>query len=76
MIADIFLWSNAQVTAFDEGGRQLPDYQGRLGLVLEKVLADAPPGARFHVGDWRNGTAQTTRGCFECWREVVRAPGP
>jgi hypothetical protein len=76
MIAEVTLWANGMVTASDGNGRQLPDYQGRLDLVLEKVLADAPPGAKFFVGDWWHGTVPTSRGCFECWREVVRAPGP
>jgi hypothetical protein len=76
VIASVTLWSNGMVTALDRDGRQLPDYQGRLDLVLEKVLADAPPEARFFVGVWGAGQVETTRQCIECWREVVRAPGP
>jgi hypothetical protein len=76
MIADVILWSNGQVMAFDRDGRQLPEYRGRLDHVLEKILADASPGTKFFVGDWHRGRVQTTRQCFECWREVVRTPGP
>jgi hypothetical protein len=75
MIARVFLWSNGTVTARDRGGQHLPDYEGRLDIILEKVLADAPPGTRFFVGDWHNGTVETTRDCFACWRAVVRPPG-
>jgi hypothetical protein len=72
MIASVILWSNGTVAVFDKDGRQLPDYQGRLDAVLEKVLADAPPGTRFFVGDWRNGMVETTRECLACWRAIVR----
>jgi hypothetical protein len=74
VIASVTLWSNANVTVLDPDGRQLPEYQGRIDAVLEKVLADAPPEARFFVGVWGAGQIETTRGCFECWREVVRRP--
>jgi hypothetical protein len=75
MIADIVLMSNGQLLAFDEGGKQLPEYQGRLDAVLEKALADAPPAARFFVGDWHNGWVETTRQCIECWLGVLAGKG-
>jgi hypothetical protein len=53
MIVGVILWTNGTVTAFDRDGRQMPEYQGRLDHVLEKILADTPPEARFHVGAWR-----------------------
>jgi hypothetical protein len=75
MIAEVILWSNATVMVFDPEGRHLPGYQGRFDRVLERVLADAPPGTRFRIGAWGGGMLNTTRECFACWREVVRAPG-
>ena len=75
MIANVFLWSNGMVTACDQDGHQLPEYQGRLDHVLDKVLADAPPDTRFRIGAWGGGVLDTTGECFECWREVIRTPG-
>jgi hypothetical protein len=46
------------VMVFDEGGEQIPGYQGQYKLVRENILIDALLGALFmhdfaHTGGWR-----------------------
>jgi hypothetical protein len=46
------------VMVFDEGGEQIPGYQGQYKRVMENILIDAPLGALFmhgfaHTGGWR-----------------------
>ena len=52
MIHDVIKLSNDIVMVFDEKGEQMPEYQGRYGEVRDKILADAPPSAKFFHGVW------------------------
>jgi len=45
-------FSNGMVMVFDENGEQMPEYQGRYEEVKDKILADAPQGARFFRAVW------------------------
>ena len=47
MIRNIIRMQNHHVMVFDESGEQLPRYQGEYKRVKEKILRDAPSGARF-----------------------------
>jgi hypothetical protein len=61
MIDRVYLWSNGMVMTFDEKGDQMPDYQGRLPAVRDRILADAPDSAEFVIGQWRGSTRKATR---------------
>lgn len=50
MIAEVILWQNGVVMVQDEHGKQMPDYQGRVEDVAEKVLKDAPRSVNFQLG--------------------------
>ena len=53
MINDVIKFSNGIVIVFDEKGEQLREYQGRYEEVRDKIVADAPQGARFFHGVWK-----------------------
>jgi hypothetical protein len=36
------------VMVFNENGEQIPEYQGRYAEVKDKIVSDAPAGARFN----------------------------
>ena len=52
MLDYVIKFHNGMVIVFDEEGEQLPEYQGKYEEVKDKILADAPPGARFFRGLW------------------------
>jgi len=52
MVDHVIKFSNGMVMVFDEKGEQLPEYQGRYEEVKDKILADAPPSARFFRDVW------------------------
>lgn len=52
MIDSVYLWQNGMVMVFDEVGDQIPEYQGPLPKVRDSILADAPCGAVFVIGEW------------------------
>lgn len=52
MIDHVIKFSNGMVIVFDEKGEQLPEYQGRYEEAKDKILADAPPSARFFNAEW------------------------
>lgn len=58
MIRTVIRSRNNMVMVFDEGGEQIPGYQGQYKRVMENILIDAPLGALFmhgfaHTGGWR-----------------------
>ena len=52
MIQEVVKFKNGMVVVFDEGGEQVPQYQGRYEEVRAKILAHAPKGAKFFHGIW------------------------
>ena len=52
-IASVYLWQNGLVMVFDQYGEQMPAYQGRYIDVRALILRDAPAGAKFTGGTWR-----------------------
>lgn len=66
MIKTAIWWANGMVIVFDEKGNQLPEYQGKIGDVRDKILADAPADAVLCVGDWQTG--ETARVNRQIWR--------
>lgn len=61
MINKVIFWSNGMVMVFDENGQQLPDYQGKTGENLSKILKDAPPSCKFQEGNWNQGWLRDAR---------------
>lgn len=53
MINDVIKFSNGIVMVFNKEGEQLLEYQGRYEEVRDKILADAPPSARFFHAGWK-----------------------
>lgn len=49
MINQVIKFQNDMVMVFDEGGEQMPQYQGRYKNVKVKILADAPEEAEFFM---------------------------
>ena len=47
MIRNVIRMQNDHVLVFDESGEQLSQYQGEYKRVKDKILRDAPAGARF-----------------------------
>ena len=56
-ITHVYLWQNGMVTAFDQHGQQMPDYQGPVEEVEAKIKAvyDGP----WHGGNWQTGKTWT-----------------
>ena len=52
MIDYVVKFPNGIVIVFDEKGEQIPEYQGRYEEFRDKILADAPPSARFFRAVW------------------------
>ena len=52
MLDHVIKFSNGMVMAFDEKGKQLPEYQGKYEEVKDKVLAEATPRTRFFRAVW------------------------
>jgi len=48
MIKKIIRLKNDMVLVFDEAGEQVPEYQGCYMVVKDKIITDAPEGARFN----------------------------
>jgi hypothetical protein len=48
MIKQIIRLKNDMVMVFNENGEQIPEYQGRYAEVKDKIVSDAPAGARFN----------------------------
>jgi len=72
----VVLLSDGMVLAFDERGEQVPECQGRLLVVREKLRDLVGDGTRFYIGVWGTGILETNRECFfsECWdREAEEA---
>ena len=49
-ITNVYLWQNGLVMVFDQYGQQMPEYQGPLEEVEEKIMA-AYRGP-WHGGNW------------------------
>jgi hypothetical protein len=54
MIKNVYVWDNQMVMVFDEKGQQLPDYQGPIDEVWEKIEADKSPETVITGGAWRD----------------------
>ncbi len=55
MIKTAFRFQGNTVVVFDDGGKQIPKYQGRYEEVRESILKDAPLDAVFsHWFDYEN----------------------
>ncbi len=50
MIKTVIKSQNDMVIVFDKKGEQVPEYQGRYGVVRESILEDAPPDTVFANG--------------------------
>ena len=53
----VILWTNGMVmvisSAHESPPRQMPEYQGRYEDVRDRILADAPEGAKFSICNWQ-----------------------
>lgn len=52
MIQTVVKFDNGMVVVFDEGGEQMPAFQGRYEEVRVRILAHAPASAKFFHSDW------------------------
>ncbi len=52
--ARVIVWQNDRVMVFDATGQQLPEYQGQLATVRER-LAAVFPEKHWEKGNWREG---------------------
>ena len=48
MIRTVIRLANDMVVVFDAEGEQIPEYQGKYGVVKEEILRDSPPDAVFN----------------------------
>lgn len=53
MIKHVYVWDNQMVMVFDERGQQMPDYQGPVGEVWDKIQADKSPETVIEGAVWR-----------------------
>jgi len=65
MIAKICLWDNLMIMAFDKSGQQIPDYQGPISEVREKLLLAYDNSTKFYMGQWRGPSWEVSRNYFE-----------
>jgi len=49
-ILAVYTWSNGMVMAFDRDGEQMPEYQGRMGEVLPRIIREAPSDTKWFIG--------------------------
>lgn len=52
MIRIVVRFGDDNVIVLDERGEQIPSLQGRYREVKDKILADAPPDAKFYLSGW------------------------
>lgn len=78
MIDRVYLYSHGEVMCFDEGGRHLPEFQGRFLDVRKKVLDSCTENTTFwFISSWTS--ARMFKGDFasEGWNPTstpVRVP--
>lgn len=52
-VKSAYLWANGMLMVFDENGQQIPEYQGPVGEVGDK-LAAVFPRSQWHHGSWHH----------------------
>ena len=60
-IGAVYVWSNGMIMTFDRGEEQMPEYQGKMGEVLPRIIQEAPPDTKFYLGNWNEGSMPTSR---------------
>jgi hypothetical protein len=63
-ICNVYVFPNGMVMVFNEHGVQMPDYQGKVTDVKERILLAAVPETQFHFGVWNKGDVPLTRDDF------------
>jgi len=58
MIKSVYRFQNGQVSAFDENGNLMPQYEGKLSNVKDRILKDAPADAEFRMASWGLGNLE------------------
>ncbi len=49
----VYLWPGGTVMVFDAEGHQIPELQGQLSEVREKLAAAITPATQFPPGRWK-----------------------
>lgn len=64
MLKTVYLWANNFVTAFDEGGNQIPELQGKFFDVKDAILRSAMIQTKFYLSDWSSSPVEITKEKF------------
>jgi hypothetical protein len=64
-IAQVYAWQNGTVMVFDQNGKQMDQFQGRLQDKWTEIAAAADEGTQFHIGQWRVDARQVPRATLE-----------
>lgn len=54
-IKTAIFWANGSTTVYDDRGEPMHQYQGQLSKTGPRIVADAPPDARFYISSWSGG---------------------
>ena len=58
MIKSVYRFQNGQVSAYDEKGNLMPQYEGKLSNVKDRILRDASPETEFRMSSWGLGNLE------------------
>lgn len=51
-IKDCTIWTNGMVSSFDEKGEQIPEYQGFILDIAEKLKIGCDENTKWSLGKW------------------------
>lgn len=57
----VIRWQNGMVMVFDNKGKQMPDFQGPIEEVRDRILRHATAETLFTAGNWLTGTMDLIR---------------
>ena len=69
MITAVYICTNGNVMVFDEYEKQIPEYQGRIDRVFDKIMKDIPDSAIVKFLNYGTGEYLDAPILFSCWQE-------
>jgi len=65
IVKSVYLFTSGMVIVFNEKGEQIPELQGRLDTVKEKILEASDQNTRFNISRWNEWAQPLRRDEFE-----------
>lgn len=76
VITTVYIWQALQVMVFDQHGKQITSYQGKLADVYDRLLRDAPESTIWYMGNFpEKWYTQVSRNVFIAFARFKLAAG-